>query len=666
MGRRKQGARVKRGGTPLYSKQDIREQYCINDRQLLGLEDNSSGLFGCLSSYQDSSCSSRSPSLLTVCVRRRVPSDENLADLVRRPPAEYAPFPPPRWAPPYPPIHPAYPPPPRPIKAYYHDPYAWFPEDEEPCRMERARPVREYEPYPRRYLSYSSEYLFGRHEPCPAHPHLLPPPPPPPHIPTLPHRQKHVSFARSHTMQSFDDTVSFGSGSCITSCSQERLIDGKKSTETPKVIVMEKAKRTPMKTQATQTEVCLGRKPLPPNYLSLSPRTVQRVRMVSQGAQTNGDKLNNTRKLMKSYSEVGKFAVGVPPLPQTDFHEPLMRTQSEEPRSPYLPTSPKEIFINFEPLEKRNRKRLAKTLSDGEILEGKGKCEETEPCTQSDGELASTKSTQEEPEEPRLVVQLEPPRKLVLHADSDNNGGGTGMSTSDLSSSLTPNAALNSMTPTTRRKHLLMMQHQQRSSIDTDALDIEDVEPEPPVSISPEAVVPKPKIEKAPSPAQIPTVNLTAPTQEPRIPEDVYKVIKITRERRLERPLSPLPKLKKRSPGGTRTPESEQHHSSSATLSSNVFSFETEAFTRSDSGRTNTDMSEASTTDDYATATENNSDGSGRRQPADAESSQGGQGASSFESGSSLYSLTRADATEEQQVLIFVFYSILYCIYKLQ
>ncbi|CAA9999646.1 unnamed protein product [Nesidiocoris tenuis] len=137
MGRRKQTGRLKRG-TPTYSKQDIREQYCINDRQLLGLEDTTSGLFGCLSSYQDSSCSSRSPSLLTVCVRRRIPSDENLAELVRRPMAEYAPFP--RWMPPYPPPLHAYPSPAgHPMKAYYHDHYPpFYPDDDEPCRMVRT------------------------------------------------------------------------------------------------------------------------------------------------------------------------------------------------------------------------------------------------------------------------------------------------------------------------------------------------------------------------------------------------------------------------------------------------------------------------------------------------------------------------------------------------
>lgn len=88
-------------------------------------------------------------------------------------------------------------------------------------------------------------------------------------------RTKHVSFARSHTLTSFNDTAQI----TMTAMSQERLLDGKKTvgkledTE-PKVVVLEKVKRGPMKTQATQTEVCLGRKP---NNLSLSPRTIQRV-----------------------------------------------------------------------------------------------------------------------------------------------------------------------------------------------------------------------------------------------------------------------------------------------------------------------------------------------------------------------------------------------------
>lgn len=86
---------------------------------------------------------------------------------------------------------------------------------------------------------------------------------------------------------------------------------------------------------------------------------------------------------------------------------------------------------------------------------------------------------------------------------------------------------------------------------------------------------------------------------------------------------------------------------------------------RSDSGRTNTDMSETSTTtEDYATATENNSgtDTSSKQLPrADSvppmgATSVGGvqsttsAAGSSFESGSSLYSLARGDTEEIPQV----------------
>lgn len=57
--------------------------------------------------------------------------------------------------------------------------------------------------------------------------------------------------------------------------------------------------------------------------------------MVSQGAQTNGDK-NNARRLMKSYSEVGgqfgaAAAAAAGNAVNADSHEPLQRTQSEEP-----------------------------------------------------------------------------------------------------------------------------------------------------------------------------------------------------------------------------------------------------------------------------------------------------------------------------------------------
>ncbi|XP_021915530.1 uncharacterized protein LOC110827811 isoform X3 [Zootermopsis nevadensis] len=459
-------------GTPLYSKEDIREQYCITSKQLDVLErERGSGLFGCLSNYHESTCRSRN-SLLSVCVRRKVPSDENLHELCRRPAAVYAPLP--RW-PRYPP--PAPPPPelclydddleysyfrrrPRALCNAVADPktYTWMTEDEESTRMERPRPILDGEydgilHYPRRpgsclarypahshYLSYSTEFLAG---PCPAHPDLPPPPPPPPALPhhheaAPPHRTKHVSFGRSYTLTSFDDAVS--SKPVVLARSQERLIDGKKSLgeqqlggsavgESPKVVVMEKVKRALMKTEATQTEVCLGRKPLAPTYLSLSPRTIHRVRMVSQGAQTNGN--NTGRRLMKSYSEAGeRFGVstsvgagypyhypmdGYEDVRRGSEHEPLHRTQSEEPpRSPFLVTTPpeslsnlsepqgarttgppsttetlhtpaqqtesakkkssktyKEIFIDFEPqrAERRGKKRvLQKTLSEGEIL----------------------------------------------------------------------------------------------------------------------------------------------------------------------------------------------------------------------------------------------------------------------------------------------------------
>lgn len=137
-------------------------------------------------------------------------------------------------------------------------------------------------------------------------------------------RTKHVSFARSLTLASFDDAMGVRQNRLINARSQERLIGGKKSTLTithqpshmPSMMqiqtipilqkpqlhqtfsqphigqplpilptiqqsiqeqVLEKQKRNVMKTQATQTELLLGRKAPAMQTLSLSPRTVHRV-----------------------------------------------------------------------------------------------------------------------------------------------------------------------------------------------------------------------------------------------------------------------------------------------------------------------------------------------------------------------------------------------------
>ncbi len=51
MGKRRGGELgVNKKGTPLYSREDIREQYCINDKELQVLDrQGSKGFFGCFS-----------------------------------------------------------------------------------------------------------------------------------------------------------------------------------------------------------------------------------------------------------------------------------------------------------------------------------------------------------------------------------------------------------------------------------------------------------------------------------------------------------------------------------------------------------------------------------------------------------------------------------------
>ncbi|KAL7032345.1 hypothetical protein ACKWTF_007294 [Chironomus riparius] len=366
---------------PIYSKEDIIDQYCLTDKQLNNSIEppRRDRFFGCWSTRSQQS-------FLGVCVGRRAPSDENLQD--------YAPIS-------------RYPRLQRPISyddddlenSYFRrKPTSFLSSDakrhtwvtmnnnDDSMRMEESRLNRNLmenggpyvvESYPQKssFLSQSTEQITGYR--CPAH---INSPANASSTPIqnqqdLPPRTKHVSFARSLTLASFDDAIGVKQNRILNARSQERLIGGKKPTITishqqpqmpamhiqaipmlqkpqlqqtlsqpqlgqltnqqiPETNTIEKHKRNVMKTQATQTEVYVGRKLPASQTLSLSPRTVHRVRMVSQGAQTNG---MNGKKLSKSFSEMGTADAGCQYEEEgsQSEHEFLCRTQSEDsPKSP--------------------------------------------------------------------------------------------------------------------------------------------------------------------------------------------------------------------------------------------------------------------------------------------------------------------------------------------
>uniref|UniRef100_A0A1B0A612 Uncharacterized protein n=1 Tax=Glossina pallidipes TaxID=7398 RepID=A0A1B0A612_GLOPL len=437
-----------------YSKGDIREQYCLTDRQLNTIErSRRDRFFGCLSRR------TAPQSLLGGCVGRRVPSDENLAS--------YAPF--------Y--KYPRYP------NQYPHEINETVNKMDLDSSYFRRQPASILSTSKmvdtsstenrRSWIEGSQQQSYYHNNNnsnsnnnnnenmtyfneessyhCPSNVGAPGPPTP---------RTKHVSFARSHTLTSFDDfNVGFrSSGRIKTAQSQERLIGGKKpmgpvgpyydtlptyvgqlpvmgtsSTihmitpappllqhghshhghahhghlshlhpyatsfttdqhvqtqqptaalltprplmedittlsvmqaplitcnaqnippQSPEIIVVEKKFRNAMKTQATQTDI---RKHEFEQSLALSPRTTHRVKVVSQGAQTNG--IQNGKPLAKSLSQIPNVSTKVlensaQPLP----HEVIYRTQSEEP-----PRSPLEISFSYyqppPPPEYQNQKK---------------------------------------------------------------------------------------------------------------------------------------------------------------------------------------------------------------------------------------------------------------------------------------------------------------------
>ncbi|KAI4499382.1 hypothetical protein M0802_005642 [Mischocyttarus mexicanus] len=273
-----------RRATPLYSREDIKEQYCITSRQLDAVEKSTGGFFGCLSTRGPSPCSSTRSSILSACVRS-VPSDENLCD---------APYP--RY----------------PLQIMYQQPYTNFTRGH--SRYDVEDDIEVFRRRPRTFCTVSD-----------------------------PKRSR--SPPRSHN--------------------PERLIDSQPMMQTTTVssnlplvhsyapLIRDKfPKRGVMKTQATQTEISADfRSRVPP--VTLSPRTIHRVKMVSQGAQTNG--LFNGRKLTKSYSEAGQLGTPLGGIQTSSGskeemeHEPLHRTQSEEPpRSPFIVDTPPSQFPSYD------------------------------------------------------------------------------------------------------------------------------------------------------------------------------------------------------------------------------------------------------------------------------------------------------------------------------
>ncbi|XP_047500869.1 uncharacterized protein LOC125046910 [Penaeus chinensis] len=213
-------------------------------------------------------------------------------------------------------------------------------------------------------------------------PCLITPPPPPPHSPVTPRKGRGAELKVSGPKEK-------------RVASSELEVESKKDLDVPSSrtsvppgaeVMQEKLKRSSMRTQATQTDTGAGRKSLP--TLALSPRS-EKAEMVSQGAQTNGNGVR--RKLIKSFSEAAHYeGLEYEIYDLDDFIEPPLpsRAASEGPPpcpprySPYdeipledgpAPPPPlkfrqnyHEIFIDSSP--RKPRRRLQKTLSEGEIL----------------------------------------------------------------------------------------------------------------------------------------------------------------------------------------------------------------------------------------------------------------------------------------------------------
>lgn len=168
----------------------------------------------------------------------------------------------------------------------------------------------------------------------------------------------------------------------------------------------------------------------------------------------------------------------------------------------------------------------------------------------------------------------------VLQVDSGTDNG-TAISSSEMTSLISP-GSVNLLTPSSRRRHLLLLQHQQRSSFDTENLDEEIIEQ----AASTRGQTYIPELEKSyftPHLENTPKIIINKPKIQHQT-EQLLKPNNIS----FKASSSSL-SWKKRSP------ESPSKSPQPAIVPDLLLA-------RTDSCKTNTDVSESTTTDDYITA----------------------------------------------------------------
>ncbi|XP_023229542.1 uncharacterized protein LOC111629864, partial [Centruroides sculpturatus] len=371
-------------GHPIYSREDIREQYCINKKEEEVLENaRTNRFFGCLANQQESPCTKNS--ILFSCMKKKANSDENL----------YMPETPTAWTssskteededefagsgfrr--------------RPRTFCVTDPKIWADSDDQSRTKTKlassaslgSQHSTDSEGFSR-CIQRPSQLSIGRQEIAPSQSvdalndtysrrELYRRSSKTPDFSLDDRRPKHVSFdsssmIRSNTVAGGLEEVDVGPAATSTPLnsqkrnfspthrhhSQERLLDlsGSKSFEMilsrPLVI---KPRRAMLKTQATQTELTFKARFLLPAYLTLSPRATAQYRQKLQSQRNR-----SVSRLTKSRSAHGVLGSDsdeeIMEVDMVSKHPKLVRSATRHSLTKHRSfDAQQEIMVSFKPV----------------------------------------------------------------------------------------------------------------------------------------------------------------------------------------------------------------------------------------------------------------------------------------------------------------------------